>query len=585
MSGLQSRKTGLCARLGRIAADWRTAALTEAGRLMTVSVAALLLLAGGPVSAQVRSAGSGPARSGLDSLGRLLDEYTKALVSYGAAFKNGECDAIIASCHDSLTRNYTARYLFRHYNDSPLMGDETVAIHLYDRWFSESGKTTAGNESGPEVRFESEDEAFSAKVFADANRQSLLGMPAPPLRLQDRDGNDVLLFGGASGKTSGAAAGADSGATADRRLKVLYFYATDCAVCKLYSRQLQTLLPRCGQKIDLITVYTGRERETWEQYVRERLSWETADVRHFNLWDADSNGDFVTRYGVLSTPRLFLIDESGTIIGRRLDPEALRMLLEVVEQDNHYAYGGKESRQLFEGLLPVDDLSIPAVTETMDLIRRISWEKGNPAMERHMAGDLLYYLNSHDDETSIEVCDWFIREYILSGKMDWKSANDSLSVVHLASFLQELRSKAAPGSPLPAVNAYVEEIAPAATSATRTGLKGKFRLDRLKKRCRLKKREMVLIFYDPACSECKDQIAKAQALATGAGRSADDAGTPAGKAKDDTPAVILINVEDNLERLSEKEQDALLEAFDLSTLPHLIRTDAGGRITRRYFKL
>lgn len=560
------------------------------------------------------------AQGDLDSLGRLLYEYTRALDAYGASYKSAECDDIIAYCRDDNTRNFTARHLFRHYLDSPLMGDEAVAIHLYDRWFASA------------IPFASEEEAFSAKVFVEANRQSLLGMTAPALRLYDGDDNEVTLLGGASkalpGDRTTSALSASSLLASDGRLRVLYFYATDCSVCKLYSKQLEVLLSRCTRPVDLVTVYTGRERESWETYVRERLSWSAPNIRIFNLWDAEGKSEFVTRYGVLSTPRLFLIDTDGTIIGRRLDPEALRMLFDIMDQDDQYAYGDEHSRQLFEGLLPVDDLTVPAITETMNLIQRISQDKGNPAVYRHMTGDLLYYLNSHEDEHSIEVCNWFIDEYILSDKIKWRGENDSLSVLHLAKFLRGLHGKAALGTPVPAVRAYVEELVavtrqPAKAGkaekagmavaevessdapATKIGLKGKYRLDALKKRCRFKKREMLLLFYDPSCNDCQEQLDKARELVCGAqagsasasteqavSGTVDNTPTPSGTDNDtravsgtSTPEVILINVEDNMTRLSEKERQALLDAFDLSSLPYLLRLAPDGTITRRYFKL
>lgn len=525
----------------------------------------------------------------LDSLGRLLNEYTRALDDYGASYKSAECDDIIAYCHNDSTRNFAARHLFRHYMDSPLMGDEAVAIHLYDRWFASA------------ISFASEEDAFAAKIFVDANRQSLLGMPAPALRLYDGNDREVSLF--SSGMET--IPEGDSFVGADGRLRVLYFYATDCSVCKLYSKQLETLLSRLTRPVDLVAVYTGKDRESWEKYVRERLSWKADKVRIFNLWDGDGKGEFVTRYGVLSTPRLFLVEKDGTIIGRRLDPEALRMLFELIEEDNQYAYGDERSRQLFEGLLPVDDLTIPAVTETMNLIQRISQDKGNPAVYRHMTGDLLYYLNSHEDEHSIEVCDWFINEYILSDKIKWRGENDSLSVLHLAKFLQGLHGKAALGTPVPAVRAYVEEVVPDAP-VTKIGLKGKYRLDALKKRCRFKKREMLLLFYDPACSDCQEQLAKARELVCGLPDAAGQSDSPAAASTDnqasapgqssstvtspeaggsEPPVVILINVEDNMARLNEKERQALFDAFDLSSLPYLLRLAPDGSITRRYFKL
>lgn len=566
------------------------------------------------------------ARGDLDSLGRLLNEYVRALDEYGASYKSAECDEIISYCRNDSTRHFTARHLFQHYMDSPLMGDEAVAIHLYDKWFAEGKGAGASHTQESAIPFTSEEEAFAAKIFVEANRKSLLGMPAPALRLYDENDNEVSLFTSASevrpGDRTTSALSASSLLASDGRLRVLYFYATDCSVCKLYSKQLEVLLSRCSRPVDLVAVYTGRDRESWETYVRERLSWRGANVRIINLWDAEGKGEFVTRYGILSTPRLFLIDADGTIIGRRLDPEALRMLFERIEQDNQYAYGDEHSRKLFEGLLPVDDLTIPAISEMMNLIHRISQDKGNPAVYRHMTGDLLYYLKSHEDEHTIEVCDWFIREYILSDKIAWKGGNDSLSVLHLAEFLHELYSKAALGTPVPAVRAYVEELVavtrqPAKAGkaekagmavaevessdapATKIGLKGKYRLDALKKRCRFKKREMLLVFYDPACSDCREQLDKARELACGkqavsASRTDSLASTPDQSAStltspvaagSEPPVVILIDVEDNLARLGEKERQALLDAFDLSSLPYLLRLAPDGTITRRYFKL
>ena len=95
------------------------------------------------------------------------------------------------------------------------------------------------------------------------------------------------------------------------------------------------------------------------------------------------------------------------------------------------------------------------------------------------------------------------------------------------------------------------------------------RLDRLKKGCCLHPRETILLFYDPSCADCKQQIARARALA----------------AEKDAPLIYLINVEDNLSRLSETAKDALMDAFDLSSLPYLIQLDKKGFVTRRYFKL
>ena len=64
------------------------------------------------------------------------------------------------------------------------MGVEAVAVHIVDKWF------TSGN-----ARPESDIELMNARIFADFNRASLVGMPAPGLTLKNRAGEDVDLFG------------------------------------------------------------------------------------------------------------------------------------------------------------------------------------------------------------------------------------------------------------------------------------------------------------------------------------------------------------------------------------------------------
>ncbi len=486
---------------------------------------------------------SGRARGAderLDSLGRLLEEYTRTLEAYGNAFKLQECETIIGSCRDSATRLYTARKLFRHYADSPLMGEEAVAVGLYDRWFAGEGA----------LPFESEESGMEARLFVSSNRRSLIGMPAPSLVLENSEGEEVTL----------------TGVSANGRLSVLYFYSPDCAVCKLYSKQLEVLLTSARDSLELVAVYTGRDREAWQQYIRERLSWGTGRVRITHLWDPDGSSGMEMAYGVLSTPRLFLTDRGGQIAGRRLEPASLQQLLDALYEEAHYPYG--EQTDAFAELLPPERLTDEEVENLAGHIRQTALERGRPVLARQMYGDLLYYLSRQDSEEGVTACDAFIRRHILSGEMQWQGENDSLCVVHLAEFLLSLHGKAAVGTKLPAVYALVEECVPAARASK--ALRGKFRLDRLKKRCRLNRREMTLLFYDPSCTDCQEQIRRAKALAE----------------KDATgPAVFLIDVSACRDRLRPAESRALMEAFDLSSLPYLIQCDARGVITRRYFKL
>ena len=92
-------------------------------------IAAALLLGGLAAYAQVDSVAIEKA---LD----LLSEYVVTLEPESPEKKSQEVDYIIETCTDSTLRQAVAQMLYDHYITSNVMGDEEVAIHMYDRWFS-----------------------------------------------------------------------------------------------------------------------------------------------------------------------------------------------------------------------------------------------------------------------------------------------------------------------------------------------------------------------------------------------------------------------------------------------------------------
>ena len=125
-----------------------------------------------------------PDSSALKALSAKLETYVKAIEGLPADEQAAECDFLISSCNEQETRQFVATWLYRHYYASKIMGVEAVAVHIVDKWF------TSGN-----ARPESDIELMNARIFADFNRASLVGMPAPGLTLKNRAGEDVELFG------------------------------------------------------------------------------------------------------------------------------------------------------------------------------------------------------------------------------------------------------------------------------------------------------------------------------------------------------------------------------------------------------
>ena len=228
-----------------------------------------------------------------------LTRYIDAIERSPLEAKQRECDFLIGACADSLVRQYVGIRLYDHYVTSPLMGDEAVAIYLYDNWFAPK-----------RIAFESPLDLLNAGIYADFNRHSLIGLPAPAVTLEDGAGERVTL-------------------PLKGDFSVLYFYDTDCARSRLESALLRMLLSSGQFPLTFCAVYVGDKRDAWQQYADEQLAVTSDAVRVLHLWDPELASDFQRLYGVMQTPRLFLLAPDGRILGRQLNAEALLELLKI----------------------------------------------------------------------------------------------------------------------------------------------------------------------------------------------------------------------------------------------------------------
>ena len=254
--------------------------------------------AGLSISADSTSqAAQGPDSTALAALDAKLSEYLEVLTPQVERVKEGECDFLIESTEDSLLRQRIALKIYDFYITSHVMGDEAVAIHVFDKWFSD-GK----------VKMLSDIDLMNARVFADFNRHSLLGCTAPRLSLQNMGG----------GIEESPCPG---------RVSVLFFYDTGCTKCKVETILMKQVLQAGKYSFDFFAVYTGTSRSEWESFVDRNYSFETPGVTVHHLWDPELTSDFQRLYGVLQTPRIFMVAPDGEIIGRGLDTEATIKLL------------------------------------------------------------------------------------------------------------------------------------------------------------------------------------------------------------------------------------------------------------------
>ena len=454
-----------------------------------------------------------------------LEEYLKAISLESLDVQKQECDFIIGSTSDSLVRTAVARKVLSSYMDSPLMGAEAVAIHLLDNWFL-NGK----------VSMPSEMELLNARIYADFNRQSLLGCHAPALELKNDDGSLQTVLPN------------------DRhRYMVLYFYDADCAKCMIQSILLRNLLD-----LDFIAVYTGDDLKEWKEYIETSLDVSSEAVTVSHLWDPEVDSDYQRKYGVIQTPRMFLIAPDGVIIGRGLDAKALSRMLQEIFAEKKLDYGTDESVALFDMVfgkdaVPSDKSEVMAVA---DHIAASTMEKGDTVMFRQMTGDLLYYLSSKREESFREGLDYLIDEYILSRPKVWRSEDDSLKVVGMAQVMDDLLSKAAPGSGIASVKVPGELVSSRADKV------------KVKSLDRIGGKRNYIMFFAQGCNVCAEEKKAMRAML-------EDRASSRGV------KVFLVDMDDIL--MTDPDlASSLFDAFDLTSLPFIVETDAKGVVLRRY---
>ena len=459
-----------------------------------------------------------------NALDSKLAGYVKAIEPLDVEAQKEECSFLISSCTDSLVRQHVALYLYANYVKSAVMGVEAVAIDIADNWFF-TGK----------VRMKNDIDLMNARIFADFNRQSLVGEKAPELVMKDDKGLETNLF-----------------AQPSKRYSVLYFYDTGCPDCLVQTVMLRTWLNAVSYPLDVDAVYVGSDSLAWKKYREARLevSSPQVNVRHF--WDPELSSDFQRKYGVLKTPQMFLIGKDNAVLGRRLDVPALGAMLRNIYSSDDYEYGSPESMKKLGDIFASfgEDISIADINGVSDRIAART--AASPSAFKEAVGDLFYYLSIMPEGCYKEACKYLTDKYILSRPDVWDTPSDSLKIIGYARTMSDLLSRAMPGSQVPDVE--VRGVQAHGRSAENGMWKQRrqktWQLSRLR-------RDTYIMFYDEECSSCQDNIASAERLMSA----------------DRKMRVLFVKMQ---------PEEALLDSFDLTSLPYIIRVDKNGIITARY---
>ena len=248
-----------------------------------------------------------------------VTNYLQTLLEKPVGAINQDVDRLIDSVgiqHPEL-QSKVAGIAFDFFTDSPVMGHEAVAVHIADNWFLND-----------RLKLENESLYPLIRTYVEFNRSSLVGCDAPALSLLTIDSLRVEVR------------------EAETPYKVLFFYDTECSTCRREAPLLADLARNYqGEPLTLFAIYTQSNRDAWEAYVREVFAdIDNPAVTVVHLWDPEAETGYHQKYAVLSTPMLFLLDNQNSILGRRLDAEALAQMLDI---ENSQAL---QYKQLFDNV-------------------------------------------------------------------------------------------------------------------------------------------------------------------------------------------------------------------------------------------
>lgn len=473
------------------------------------------------------------------ALSSKLEEYFSALKGESVEIQSKEMDFIIDACKDSLVRQYVAIKIYDHYITSKVMGDEGVSVYLTDNWFV-PGK----------VKMKNDIDLMNARIFADFNRQSLIGCKSPAMKVQNAKSDSLQLFANPSG-----------------RYALLYFYDVDCSKCKLETPLLAQVLAKDDFPMDVYAFYTGDKKEAWDKYVKDHFSFQTENTVLNNVWDASIDSDFQHKYGVLQTPRMFLIDPKGIIIGRGLDSQAMEMLMNSQKQTT-YEYGSEDSKSSFDKIAQTYGPGITAANllELADYIGKKTLSSGDSLSYKHLMGDYFYWMSEKNDESYKFALDTLIDRYILNGV--FRSPEDSLQVVDFALITKDILSRTAEGTTIPDLRVSALEASYKNAKTLMASTVPDFSNAKLFSLRKLHNTPTFIFFYSESCNICKRQLAAVDSVL----------------ASNHKAKVLLVDL-DQIMVDDNAQARKLLDTFDLSRLPFIITVDKKGIVRRKYVNL
>lgn len=203
------------------------------------------------------------------------------------------------------TSNKTFQYVVNHittkYERSKRMGMDKVFVHMAQNYYL-SGMAD----------WVSEDKLKDIKKRVLKLKHNLIGKTAANLTMKDINDNSVSLH------------------DIDKELTIVYFWDSECGVCKETTPKLKDLYDQYeDQGVEVYAVNIEQEEDGWKEYVNKN------DLHGWiNVQDPYHRTKFRQLYNIYSTPVIYVLDENKEIKLKRISVDQLKEVIPKMLKDS-----------------------------------------------------------------------------------------------------------------------------------------------------------------------------------------------------------------------------------------------------------
>ncbi|MDP2176412.1 MAG: DUF5106 domain-containing protein [Bacteroidota bacterium] len=219
-------------------------------------------------------------------------------------------DSLVQSVDDVLNKTlpfteiqkYFIQHLTSKFQDRKIMCQDNVTIHIINKYYC-TGKAWWYN-----------DTAGLRKMCEDAGKAlpTMCGKTAPNLRLADTSGRYYELYQNLG------------------KVTILFFYDPTCGHCKEVIPIVNQVYNKLKSKgVVVYAVSTENKYEEWRKMLKEKPElngWiNVCKTDRYYPWPI-----YKQDYNIVANPTLFVLDENGKILGKKLDEHQLEFFIESI---------------------------------------------------------------------------------------------------------------------------------------------------------------------------------------------------------------------------------------------------------------